>query len=308
MIEESILKHSKRGMDILKQYLKPNYCEIAAEKLLRLERGVVFLTTGFFVAGFAETDGPVGTVFLAIALKKLGFSPVIVTDSHCMGFFEEPGIAVRYMAMDAEMAAYQELIDKYRPCAIISVERCGINKYGDFANMRGSSIASETARTDLLFELAAAQNIYTIGVGDGGNEIGMGNLAEVIEEKLSLVPCMVKADDLIIATVSNWGAYGLTAYLERIAGGSILRQTKKTEKGSLHSSNEGRSNISLLPDYEQVEAYLKRIVRLGSVDGVNREHSLSVDGFSLETEREILEDLREEIYSGNLTYKLREAI
>lgn len=56
--EDVVLRYSKRGMNILKKYLKDGYCRTAAEKLLHAERGTVLLTTGFYVAGYAETDGP----------------------------------------------------------------------------------------------------------------------------------------------------------------------------------------------------------------------------------------------------------
>lgn len=271
IIEDTILRHSRRGMHLLREYMNRNFCGEAVQKLLSLKRGNILLTTGFYVAGFAETDGPVGTLFLARALKKLGFAPVIVTDSFCRGFFEEPGIEVKYMEFEAGEEAYRRLLEYYRPDALISIERCGINQNRDYANMRGMSIAAHTARTDLMFELANKQGILTIGVGDGGNEIGMGNLAEIIDKKLNLVPCVVTVDYLIIATVSNWGAYGMMAYLELLTG----------EK--------------LLPDFSEAAAYLERIVRMGSVDGVTKEQEASVDGFSLEVEKEILTALRDDI-------------
>ena len=52
-------------------------------------------------------------------------------------------------------------------------------------------------------EMARQEGIPTFGVGDGGNEIGMGNLKEVIMSKLALTPCDIEVDALIIATVSN---------------------------------------------------------------------------------------------------------
>ena len=46
-------------------------------------------------------------------------------------------------------------------------------------NMRGQSINAYTAKTHRLFERIAAERlpITTIGIGDGGNEIGMGSFA-----------------------------------------------------------------------------------------------------------------------------------
>ena len=58
-IEDIVLKYSKRGMNILQQYLDENYCLHAAQKILALKRGNVLLTTGFCVSGKAEPHLPV---------------------------------------------------------------------------------------------------------------------------------------------------------------------------------------------------------------------------------------------------------
>lgn len=268
-IEQLILRHSRRGMDILEPYMEKDFCRKSAEALWNLERGIVFLTTGFYVAGFAETDGPPGTACLAEALRRLGFRPVIVTDKYCRGFFDADQTEVLYIEEDAKDTVFAGILERYQPVALVSVERCGKNSRGDYANMSGVSIREYTAPVDRMFEMAAEQHIPTFGVGDGGNEIGMGCLEEVIEDRLSLVPCCVPVDYLVIATVSNWGAYGITAALEILSG------------------------ESLLPCRDEAEAYLNKIVDLGSVDGVTKEHVPTVDGYPAETENEILDGLRE---------------
>lgn len=265
-IENIVLRHSTRGMDILKQFMPENYAKKAAEMILSWKRGVVFLTTGFYVEGYAETDGPAGTVFLARALKELGFRPVIVSDLFCRDFFEFMNIEVVYMPLGAGKEWCKEIVKKYSPAGLISIERCGKNKDGKYANMRGVDISERTAQIDLLFELFYGK-IPTIGVGDGGNEIGMGNVADVITEKLSLEPCVVKVDCLVIATVSNWGAYAIAAYLEEI------------------------SAQKLMMSFEEIEEYISATVLMGSVDGVLKKQVLSVDGFGMEVEQEIVEAL-----------------
>lgn len=265
-IEDIVLRHSARGMDILKQFMPDNYAGKAAEMILSWKRGVVFLATGFYVGGYAETDGPAGTVFLACALKELGFRPIIVSDLFCRDFFEFMNIEVVYMPLGAGNEWCKEIVKKYSPVGLISIERCGKNKNGKYANMRGVDISERTAQIDLLFELFYGK-IPTIGVGDGGNEIGMGNVADVITEKLSLEPCVVKVDCLVIATVSNWGAYAIAAYLEEI------------------------SSQKLMMKFDEVEEYISATVSMGSVDGVLKKQVLSVDGFGMEVEQEIIEAL-----------------
>lgn len=253
-------------MDILRGYKTDKYAEKAARTILGWERGAVFLATGFYVAGFAETDGPVGTLFLAKALKKLGFRPVILTDDFCKGFFEGEGVEVLYMSLTADIDWCMETLGKFTPVGLISIERCGENSVRDYANMRGVSIRATTAAADLFFRIALGI-VPTIGVGDGGNEIGMGNVADIIEEKLSLKPCVVTVDELVIATVSNWGAYAIIAYLEKLTGEKVFM------------------------DFEDARAFIKKTVDMGSVDGVLKKQVLSVDGFSMETEKEIIDSL-----------------
>ena len=53
MIEDIILRHSQRGMDVLRPYMPKAFCEEAVEALLNLPHGVIFLTTGFYV-GFEK--------------------------------------------------------------------------------------------------------------------------------------------------------------------------------------------------------------------------------------------------------------
>lgn len=293
LIEDIVLRYSGRGMNILKDYLDSGYCRHAAEEILKLERGNVLLTTGFCVSGVAETDGPPGTFALAHALDRLGFTPTIVTDKLCKGLFEcsarkntstcslyescakgtticplsRTTINTEYVDATADARDFQKLLDKYHPVCLISIERCGRNVNDDYANMCGISIAAQTACIDVMFEMAARHGILTIGVGDGGNEIGMGNLKDVISEKLSLVPCEITVDELIIATVSNWGAYALVSYLELLEHRHIMLS------------------------YEELEAYLNSLIAKGCIDGVSKKPEPSVDGFSLDIEKEIISSL-----------------
>ena len=255
-IEDIILMDSHRGMDLLRPYLPPAFCEDAAKEILSWKRGPVLLATGFYVAGHAETDGPAGTVVLAKALQKLGFEPCILTDEACSHYFEPEGLDVIYMGLSDGGAFEDELLRTVQPCGMISIERCGRNVKGDYANMHGESVRNHTAKIDELFEKAYG-SVPTIGVGDGGNEIGMGKLADVIEEKLDLMPCRVKTDCLVIASVSNWGAYGITAYVAKLTGEPVF------------------------PALEEVERYLSRTILLGSVDGVLQKNVCSVDGYPL---------------------------
>ncbi len=278
-IDEIVLRHSQRGMTVLRTHQEEKLCETAAKMILSWEKGTVLVATGFYVAGYAETDGPAGTMVMARALLALGYHPVVLTDSFCKGFFEPEGIDVEYLPMQASDEECLAVAEKYRPVGMISIERCGKNIQDDYANMRGISIAENTAPVDRLFELTgpdAAEGVCripSIGVGDGGNEIGMGNLSNIITKELALVPCRVKTDLLVTASVSNWGAYGIAAALQLLTGREVY------------------SVIDGEPVDKKTEEFIAMTVEVGSVDGVTHERVAHVDGYEAGTEMEILADL-----------------
>src|SRR5438477_11660107 len=80
-IEQLILAHGRRGIERLARYLPSDYAARAALALWRSPR--VLMTTGFYVEGRPETDGPPGALFLGRALAALGAS---------IGFVGEPDV------------------------------------------------------------------------------------------------------------------------------------------------------------------------------------------------------------------------
>src|SRR5262249_10800728 len=93
-----------------------------------------------------------------------------------------------------------------------------------YHNMRGEDATECMAPAHLLFEDAVRQNppLMTIGIGDGGNEIGMGKIPwDTIRRNVpngGLIACRVPTDHLIVAGVSNWGAYALAAGVRLLRG------------------------------------------------------------------------------------------
>ena len=135
-----------------------------------------------------------------------------------------------------------------RPGVLISIERQGVNEHGHYHYGRGEkNIPSLMAKVDRLFEIAKREGCYTIGVGDGGNELGMANIRAAVRQKLpfgdKLAPS-VEVSLLVSATVSNFGCYGIEACL------AALLQNPEV----LHS-----------PDQEV--ALIEACVREGAVDG-----------------------------------------
>ena len=99
---------------------------------------------------------------------------------------------------------------------LIAIERCGLTHESLYRNMHGQDITAYNARIDHLF----TDHPYSVGIGDGGNEIGMGSLASEIPSIPTLVklPCVTSTTKLIVTSVSNWGGYGLVAAISKSDG------------------------------------------------------------------------------------------
>lgn len=272
-IEDIILQHDKRGISALRPYLPSNFCEQAAQLILS-NPGIAFIVTGFYIidADAPETDGPPGALAIGNALVNLDYTVYYVTDRFTESLMHNlTGTQDRVITfpLEDDAASHQwarELLQHYQPSLVISIERCGLTRDGTYLNMRGVDISQYNARIDYLFH----HHRKTIGIGDGGNEIGMGNLAEVIptaHPRLPRNPCVTRVASLIIASVSNWGGYGLVAALSKLVG------------------------RHLLPSVEEERGLIERAVALGAVDGIRKKPVLSVDDFSLDDYSQVLVQL-----------------
>jgi D-glutamate cyclase len=146
-------------------------------------------------------------------------------------------------------------------------------------NMRGECIDAHTAPLHRLFELAANRgSIRTIGIGDGGNEIGMGSIPwHELHRRLSgpgaaRVPCRIATDWTIVAGVSNWGGQALAA--------ATLLLANKVDAARSWTT-------------DQQHQALERLVTEGpAVDGITRLQQPTVDGLPFLTYIQPWEGLR----------------
>jgi hypothetical protein len=271
-IEDIVLRYDRRGVSALRPHVPPDFCRQAAGLLVD-HPGVVLITTGFYIlrSGTPETDGPPGAVAIGRALQRRGRQVLYVTDRVSVGLMQKltaPELVLAFPVADeaASVRHARQLLDRHRPALLISIERCGRTATGRYLNMRGLDVSADTAQVDFLFD----GSIPSVGVGDGGNEIGMGNVAGEVAAcgKLVSDPCVTRVNRLVIASVSNWGGYGLVAALSSLVG------------------------RDLLPTVDEERGLVERTAALGAVDGTTGESDGKVDGFGSEVTAEILTDLR----------------
>ena len=222
----------------------PNYCEDAAR--LILERpGRVFIASGFYIlhAKNVETDGPPGAIAIGRALQALGQQVSYVTDSYgafCFRSEEERGAKVVEFPIaddDESRAEALRLLERDEPSVLVAIERAGMTMSGRYRNSAGGDMTPYTARLDHLF----LNHPATVGIGDGGNEIGMGVLYEAILRipTLAPFPTVTPVTHLIAASVSNWGGYGLVAALSRLAGRDLLPKEEEQAEIIRWESEQG---------------------------------------------------------------------
>jgi hypothetical protein len=110
----------------------------------------------------------------------------------------------------------------------------------------GYSISHVTAKLDYLFLEAQKRGILTIGVGDLGNEMGMGCVQEEVKTGVPNgatclcgcgggIACNISADVGLICNISNWGAYGICACLAALAGEEEVLHDGKLEKRMINA-------------------------------------------------------------------------
>src|SRR3954469_1868633 len=108
-IERILLARGQRGMDKIARHLPLDYCARAARAAWGARQRVL-LTTGFYVAGYPETDGPPGTFFLARGLAQAGAR---------VGFVSEPDTLQLLRALAAAMWPAGVAPPEYLPFPIL---------------------------------------------------------------------------------------------------------------------------------------------------------------------------------------------
>ncbi|KIL32851.1 DUF4392 domain-containing protein [Bacillus subtilis] len=272
----------------------------------------VFFATGALARGWVskkigETDGPLGTAALARAIRESRdaipvifieeslintVKPILRAAGLCVVTLEEAlsannqaekgytSIACVLPFPSDEKSAklkVEFLIEELKPAAVICIEKTGMNTCGVYHNMKGHDYSEGYAKIDFLIQKARNLGIPTIGIGDGGNEIGMASVHEAIRKYVPYggecqcgcgggISSSTETDLLITGSVSNWACYAVCA--------SLAIKTR---------------NLNLLHTVERERLMLKAAVAAGNVDGVNGMASTSVDGFSEDTNLAIVE-------------------
>jgi hypothetical protein len=255
-----------------------------------------------------EVDGMLGAAALARVLDfGLGVKPVLVTEERhrdpLVAATHAAGVPVLSRAVverrrfgaifepfpeseEEARSCSEQLFRDYKPRGVIAIEKQAPNKKGFYHTIGGIHRDVETFAW-VLIETARSENVPSIGIGDGGNEIGFGAVADAVEEimpygRMCQCPCeggiasRVATDYLVVASISNWGAYGICASLAAQLG-----------------------DLDIFPAPSTVRRMLVECVGAGAMDGDILRPDLSDDGVPLKTHESIVRILRSIITIGS---------
>ncbi|XP_074764645.1 D-glutamate cyclase, mitochondrial isoform X1 [Athene noctua] len=262
----------------------------------------VLITTGF-PTHFTyeppeENDGPPGALAIAAILQALEKEVAIVTDQRAMnlnkkiieeavqlGILKRPIPLLSYQRESAD-SALMFLCENGNPGRprfdhLIAIERAGMAADGNYYNARKVNIKHLVDPIDELF--LAAQTIpgvTTTGVGDGGNELGMGKVQDAVKKHIKngdVIACDVEADFTIVAGVSNWGGYAIACALYILSTCEIHDRYLRKAVGFPRLSKK-TVWLSALPSVTKEEKLLKTLVRYGVRSGKTASLEMEVDG------------------------------
>ncbi|MCH7896323.1 MAG: glutamate cyclase domain-containing protein [candidate division NC10 bacterium] len=287
-----LLPWGTRGGDVQRLYRAARRLQkapltfLGASRLAEVVRAgdVVLLLTG---AGDAselpggETDGPLGVAVLARALHLgLGARPVVISEERNLdplrAVLEVTGAECSLLPFPCgqEGAGYR-LLEELQPTTLISVEKLGPNSKGVIHDMRGRDVSASHASVRGLFDGARDRGILTVAVGDRGNEVGFGllvgpHVGPQLRSARCRCPCRgsigcdIRADVLVVSSISNWGAYGVVTCLQALTGRRLLHTP------------------------EDEAAMLGAAIVAGARDGVTHALTSTVDGANLKVQQAVV--------------------
>lgn len=245
------------------------------------------ITTGFPVANVekSDTDGPLGAAVLAKELSKTGFKISFLTEKLHAEILKNVCYSLDFRSFDLLIISrknydsiIKSVIDKSFKL-LIAIEKPGWNSMKVYHNMHGENISNLCERIDVIFNSIKKSDKLTVGIGDGGNEIGMGMIRKSVLKYVpygktckceckSGIACATLTKNLLVGGTSNWASYLLAALIA-------------TYGGNVFDHNE-----------ENEELMLKAAIDSGAVDGFSGEVKKFVDGIPLKTNMEVVKKIR----------------
>jgi hypothetical protein len=221
-------------------------CWLSARLILAASGPRVAVVTGtyhpvHFPGG--ETDGPIGAAVLGRALAQIGCHVTFCVEKEILPamrrFAELAGAPADFEGLVIGSAdAHAHLAGRFD--GAVFIEKIGANRMG--VHHTSSGLASDTDDADVggLVNAMNAAGKWTIGLGDGGNEIGFGRIVEYVRKVVRYgdvcrCPCgggiatVTGTTVCFPASISNWAAYSIVAAIALIRKDCSLLHTPEME-------------------------------------------------------------------------------
>lgn len=251
----------------------------------------VFILTGFVLPPWneAETDGIISsTVFASFVIKAFNAKPVMIVPEQCLKAIKAmcPVLGIGYtedidsdaqntvcaisFTVDDSQAEKQadDILSHGLPCVCFTNEAPGRNKNGIYHNATGLNTTDIEPKYDVLFEKCKKLGIYNLSIGDLGNEIGMGAIETHIRKYIPYAEeggCRAgtgygivvdsKADNILTATVSDWGCNAIMAAAAFMLGDTSLFHSKDVQSAVMDAAAEA----GMLDMYGEARPYIDGI-------------------------------------------------
>lgn len=289
-----------------------------AERIVKAVQygNTVVLATGFMIrrAMQPETDGLTGTAYLARVLSTgLGAKPLIICEEAAsravracllaaglrddgeddpqgkealrfkvVGFPQGIGCGNTSVHLDA-----MESVISLKPAAFITIERAGKNSSGIPHTTFGLSVEDISSDMDSVLTRMKEQGVPTLAIGDMGNELGMGVVADVVSRVTPYgnecmcgcgggVAAAGAADFAIMGSISDDACYAAGAAIAQLTG-----------------------RFDLLPDADMIRGILIAALEAGAVDGITGNGEESIDMVGWKTHEAVIRIIREVVLKAD---------
>jgi len=250
-----------------------------AQALLQRKGAKVAILTGASVPDHlpnGENDGPMGAIALGRALDTLGFDVTIFTEAEVVepqrAFAQLLGSDVSIIELQRDPSSQHAEIAASFDIGI-TVEKAGGNREGLLHSINANPRSHTRANVDGVINAMNDAGKLTVGIGDGGNEIGFGKVYDLAASILpygDTIVTTVATTFLYPVAISNWGGYALAAAL---------------------AIGAERPDIVVTPEEE--EAMLNKAIELDCRDGGTGTAAFAVDGVSGASSMAYVQMLRE---------------
>ncbi len=237
----------------------------------------VLITTGFpanvDLPQKQETDGICGALSMCQALLALGKQVSLVSDQSTRSILErcvQKMVSLGALTSNVSVLSFEnakklmEASPKDCPVydCLVAIERAGRSADGTYRTMNKKDISVFVDPIDDLFLYATSnQLVSTIGIGDGGNELGMGKVREKVSKSINfgdIIACHTPTDYLIAAGISDWAGYAISVGLYAVSQCPI--HWRYTCRAINAEAPQPFNSSEFLPSNEQVYSRMRCLI------------------------------------------------